>query len=100
MLTSIEKFKAKYAKKSLFDTPKEDDADAAEEAKEVKKGGRKSPTEIKLENLKATFTKNFAGISKNGRSQVEPKFNRLSVSHVTSPIGKSPIRQFNSFNMS
>jgi hypothetical protein len=34
---------------------------------ETKKGGRKSPTEIKLDMLKHTFSANFPGIKKNGR---------------------------------
>ena len=56
------------------------------------RGGRKSPTEIKIDKLKQTFSQNFAGIKKNGRLQVETKYNRLSVSNVTSPVRRSPLR--------
>ena len=91
----IEKLQERYNKKTQFSkAPEGDNGDGEDEAAQVQtaRGGRKSPTEIKIDKLKQTFSQNFAGVKKNGRLQVETKYNRLSVSNVTSPVRRSPLR--------
>ena len=92
----IEKLQERYNKKTLFSKAAEggNNQEGEDEAAQVQtaRGGRKSPTEIKIDRLKQTFSQNYAGIKKNGRLQVETKYNRLTVSNVTSPIRRSPLR--------
>jgi hypothetical protein len=66
----IEKLQERYNKKTQFSkAPEGDNGDGEDEAAQVQtaRGGRKSPTEIKIDKLKQTFSQNFAGVKKNGR---------------------------------
>lgn len=87
--------------KGLLKKPSGEDGEEDDAAQvQTTKGGRKSPTEIKIEKLKYTFSQNFAGMKKNGRPQIETKYNRLAISNVTTPIRKSPLRESETLDQS
>lgn len=57
-----------------------------------------SPQEKKLDELAKTFTENMPGKIKNGRVMLETEFQRLTVTQITSPVGRSPRNSGSSLN--
>jgi hypothetical protein len=49
---------------------------------------KKSPGELKLDNLGHTVAENFPGQTKHGRTMNQTFFNKVAITQVTSPVVK------------